>query len=195
MKSRLPLLFVSAWIVALLFCAVQSVAQQAPQVLTQKTGVNPPNPGDCQETTLNTTYMQTGDPANGFSGPYMCVQSGNRAFGWAALTFLPPGTAGPSGRTALVYSSFCGTTVGNQACGNQVIAGTVHTISGLATLATGSAVISGISPAWTGTATFACTTTDVTTAANVSHAVNTSTSSITITGTSSDSIAWICSGY
>ncbi len=193
MKSKLPLLFVSAWIVALLYC-VGIAAQQAPQVVTQKTGVNPPNPGDCQETTLNTTYMQTGNPSNAFAGEYICVQSGNRAFGWAALAMLPPGTTGTRG-TTLMYPSFCGPTVGDQACSNQTNGATVRTVSGLAQLATGSAVISGISPAWTGTQTFACNTTDTTTAANTSHAVNTSTSSITITGTSSDIIAYSCTGY
>jgi hypothetical protein len=174
--------------------AALSFAQQAPQILTQTTGLNAPDPGACTDTNLHATYMQTGDPANAFAGEWICVQSTAHDFAWAAVMMLPPGTTGTH-KTALVYPSFCGPTVGNATCANQTNGASVRTVSGIATLSSGSAVISGISPAFTGTSTFACNTTDTTTASNASKAVNTSTSSITITGTSADTISWTCSGY
>ncbi len=181
-----------------LFLAALSFAQQQPQVLTQTTGINAPNPGDCSDTpNLHTTYMQSADPANGFSGEWICVQSGaSHAFGWAAVAMLPPNTTGVSG-TRLVYNAFCGSTVGNAACQNFTNAGQVRTISGIATLSSNAAVISGISPVFTGTATYACTAVDQTTRANVVNVANTSTSSITITGTggASDVITYVCNGY
>jgi hypothetical protein len=178
-----------------LFLAAICAAQQQPQVLTQTTGINAPNPGDCVDTpNLHSTYMQTGDPANAFAGEWICVQSSSRGFAWAAVAMLPPGTTGTHG-TELVYNSFCGSTVGNQACSNQTNGATVRTISGLAILTSGSAVISGISPAYTGTATFSCLGQDTTTSSNAVKVANTSVSSVTITGTGSDAISWICSGY
>ncbi len=176
--------------------AAMSLAQQEPEVLTQTTGINAPNPGSCSDVPdVHRTYMQTADPANGFSGEWLCVQTGpTHAFGWAAVAMLPPNTTGVSG-TRLVYNAFCGTTVGNAACQNFTNAGQVRTISGIATLATGAAVISGISPAFTGTATYSCQSVDQTTKANTSNIANTSASSITLSGTSSDVLTWSCTGY
>ena len=158
--------------------------------------------GPCQsQANVGSVYHQSEDPANGFSGAFICTQSGpvtgtTGGFGWATLLISPPGTTGTRGPIVL-YNLFCGTTVGNQACSNQTNGGTVRTIGGIATLSSNSAVISGISPAWTGTATYACTAVDQTTRANVVNVANTSTSSITITGTggASDVITWNCVGY
>lgn len=92
--------------------------------------------------------------------------------------------------------SFCGATTGDAACANTA-AQTTRIIGGIATLASNAAVISGISPAFTSTTSFACVANDTTTRANVVQAVNTSTSSITITNTTgaSDVISWVCVGY
>ncbi len=177
--------------------AALCVAQQAPNVLINTSGVSAPNPGNCAGTQdTYKTYTQDSDPARAFSGMWICVQSTAHDFGWAAVAMLPPNTTGVSG-TRLVYNAFCGTTVGNAACSNYTNTGQVRTISGIAQLVSNAAVISGISPAFTGTATYACTAVDQTTRANVVNVANTSASSITITGTggASDVITYLCNGY
>ena len=70
-------------------------------------------------------------------------------------------------------------------------------IGGLATLASNSAVISSISPAFTSTTTFACSGQDTTTITNPVKIVNTSASSITITNVTgaTDVVNWQCYGY
>ncbi len=91
---------------------------------------------------------------------------------------------------------FCGATSGTTTC-TPATGQNARSIGGIATLASNSAVISGISPAFTSTATFTCVANDITTRANVVQVVNTSSSSITITNTTgaSDVISWICVGY
>ncbi len=91
---------------------------------------------------------------------------------------------------------FCGATTGTTTC-TPATGISARTIGGIATLASNSAVISAISPAFTSTATFTCVANDITTRANVVQVVNTSSSSITITNTTgaSDVISWICTGY
>jgi len=175
--------------------AALTFAQQAPQILTQTVGSSNPDPGQCNDASLFRTYMLATDPANGFSGLFLCVQSAPRQFAWAAVEVLPPGTTGTHATAVQVYNTFCGSTVGTQACANQTNAGTVHTVSGITTLATGAAVISSISPAFTGTGTYACAASDQTTKSNAVNVANTSTSSITLSGTTSDVITWVCSGY
>lgn len=98
---------------------------------------------------------------------------------------------------ALPTAYFCGATSGTTTCPNTSTAGTGRVIGGIATLASNSAVISAISPAFTGTTTFACVANDLTTRANPVQVANTSTSSITITNTTgaSDVINWVCVGY
>jgi len=66
-------------------------------------------------------------------------------------------------------------------------------VRGTVPLTAGAATVTGISPAFTSTATFNCTATDTTAAAAVSVAM-TSASSITFAGTSTDTISYLCVG-
>ena len=95
--------------------------------------------------------------------------------------------------TALAIN--CGTTT---SCANTA-APLAHIVYGSAPLVSGTpstAVVTGISPAFTSTTSFACSADEATTAANGVKIVNTSTSSITITGpnTVTDTISYICIG-
>ncbi len=92
---------------------------------------------------------------------------------------------------------FCGATTGTTTCANTSGGRTARVFGGIATLASNSAVISGISPAFTSTSTYTCVANDLTTRANVVQVANTSSSSITITNTTgaSDVINYICMGY
>ncbi len=91
---------------------------------------------------------------------------------------------------------YCGATTGTTTCPNTSV-GTPRWLGGVATLASNSAVISGISPAFTATTTFSCVGNDITTRANPVQVISTSTTSITITNTTgaSDVINWVCVGY
>jgi hypothetical protein len=84
--------------------------------------------------------------------------------------------------------NYCGTTT---TCANTLQA-SPRIVFGTATLSSGTAVIASIT-AWSSTSSYACTGTDQTTAAAVKIA-NTSTTSITITGTSTDVVAYTCIG-
>lgn len=103
----------------------------------------------------------------------------------------------PAVTSGIAAAYFCGASSGNATCANTATGGTARVISGLATLASNSAVISGISPAFTSTTTFACASNDQTTVGNPTKVVNTSSSSITITNTTgaSDVVAYVCVGY
>lgn len=92
---------------------------------------------------------------------------------------------------------FCGATSGDAACANTSTGGTGRVFSGIATLASNSAVISSISPAFTSTSTFSCVANDLTTRANPVQIANTSASSITITNSTgaSDVVNYVCVGY
>jgi hypothetical protein len=89
----------------------------------------------------------------------------------------------------------CGTTT---ACANtakpltRFVYGTVPLSSG----APSTAVVTGISPAFTSTSTYNCTLTNMTTAVDSLSVANTSSSSITITGPSTvtDTVSYICIG-
>lgn len=92
----------------------------------------------------------------------------------------------------------CGPTTGTTTCANTASAsGTVRVLYGVATLASNTAVISGISPAFAATTSFSCTGNDITTRANPVQVISTSTSSITITNTTgaADVINYVCVGY
>jgi hypothetical protein len=103
----------------------------------------------------------------------------------AALTNNGNGTI-ISGSTA----QDCGTTT---TCSATNISATVKIVKGSVALSTGTATITGISPAFTSSSSFVCTGTDGTSAAAV-KIVNASSSSITITGTGTDTVNYICSG-
>lgn len=103
----------------------------------------------------------------------------------------------PKQTGALPTAYFCGATSGSTTCANTATNGTARVFGGIATLSSNTAVISGISPAFTSTSTFTCVANDLTTRANPVQVANTSTSSITITNTTgaSDVINYICVGY
>lgn len=90
--------------------------------------------------------------------------------------------------TALVSS--CGTT---SACANTAVT-TARTLIGSVTLASGSATVTGISPAFASTTSFVCTCTDQVTTPAACTVQNTSTSSITVKGSATDIVNYICIG-
>ena len=83
----------------------------------------------------------------------------------------------------------CGTTT---TCSNTAQT-SPRIVWGTVALSSGSATVTGMSPAWTSTTSFSCTGTDTTSAAAV-KIVNASTSSITVTGTGTDVINYHCIG-
>ena len=91
---------------------------------------------------------------------------------------------------------YCGSTTGSVACVPATGVSAI-VIAGKATLASNTAVITGLTPAFTSTSTYSCVGNDITTRANPVQVVATSASSITITNTTgaSDVISWSCSGY
>lgn len=103
----------------------------------------------------------------------------------------------PAVSSGITAAYFCGPTTGAATCANTATGGTARVIAGIATLASNSAVISGISPAFTSTTTFACTSNDQTTIGNPTKVLNTSSSSITVSNTTgaSDVISYVCVGY
>ncbi len=82
----------------------------------------------------------------------------------------------------------CGTTT---ACANTAQA-SPRIVWGTVPLVSGTAIVTGMT-AWTSTTSYSCTSND-TTAANYSKCVPASTSSITCTGTSTDTIVYHCVG-
>jgi hypothetical protein len=69
----------------------------------------------------------------------------------------------PAVASGITAAYFCGATTGTTTCANTATGGTARVIAGIATLASNTAVISGISPAFTSTATYACVANDQTT--------------------------------
>ncbi len=100
-----------------------------------------------------------------------------------------------SGGVPTTYS--CGSTAGSSNCANTSTGHTAKIWSGRASLTAGTAVISGLSPAFTSVLTGACVSQDQDTAsgATTSMAVISGVSSITITGTGTHAVWYICVGY
>lgn len=248
-------------------------AQSAPS-FTTAAGTLAPTTRPCNDfSNAGSLYTQYQDPANGFSGLYVCTQIGaaslgQGAYGWLAVqpagsspttgtisvangkaavisnsltfagtdgtTLTGPSTSGtlvtlaatqtltnktlttptltapvvstltntgtvtlPTNTGGVPVAYFCGATTGATTCANTSGGATARVIGGLATLASNSAVISSISPAFTSTTTFSCSSNDSTTVGNPTKVVNTSSSSITITNTTgaSDLVSWVCVGY
>lgn len=91
--------------------------------------------------------------------------------------------------------TFCGTTT---TCSATNISTSAKVVSGQVALSSGTpstAVVISI-PAYTSTTSYACSATNMTTAANSIKVVNTSTTSITLTGpnTVTDNVSYVCSG-
>ncbi|MFZ1086076.1 MAG: hypothetical protein WAN35_14010 [Terracidiphilus sp.] len=133
--------------------------------------------------------QNSGAAANGIAG-WVNVAAGTPGT-WAGIPLgnssglLTPSQITPNAQ--VMYG--CGTTT---TCANASIA-TPRQIWGTVALASGTATVIGISPAFTSTSTFSCTSND-TTAVNYSKCVPASTSSITCTGSSTDTISYACYG-
>lgn len=143
--------------------------------------------------TTSATLART-DAANTFTG----VQTFSSAPVLSTGTITNTGTITMptnTGGVPVLYG--CGASSGNATCANTSGGATARVLTGLATLASNSAVISGISPAFTGTTTFSCTSNDQTTIGNPTKVLNTSSSSITISDTTgaSDVVSYVCVGY
>lgn len=110
-----------------------------------------------------------------------------------ALAQVPSGGSGLLNTTS---AQFCGTT---STCSATSITSTLKIVSGSAPLVSGTpstVTITGISPAFTSTATFNCVASDNTTQANSVLVTKVSGSSVTFTGiaTNTDTISYICAG-
>lgn len=90
--------------------------------------------------------------------------------------------------TALVSS--CGTTA---TCSNTAVT-SARIVTGSVTLTGGTATITGISPAFTSTTSYICTCTDRASTPTACSVQNASGSSITITGSATDTINYTCIG-
>ena len=99
-----------------------------------------------------------------------------------------------SGGVPTSYS--CGATSGNANCANTQTGHTAHYITGVATLSAGSAIISSISPTFTSTSTGACVGVDTSGGSGVvAEVIISGVSSITVNGTGSGTVSWLCAGY
>lgn len=92
-------------------------------------------------------------------------------------------------QNGVAFGVYCGTTA---TCEN-VTKPLTRTVYGSVSLKGGTAKITGFSPAFTNSSSFLCTGTDSTSAAPV-KIVNDSATSITVTGTGTDTVAYICVG-
>lgn len=89
MKLRIALLVVASAV---------AFGQQSAPAFAQLYGTENPDPGRCADAVnIASTYTQSQDPTNGFSGQYLCLQSGPRSFAWAPVEVLAPGTTGTTG--------------------------------------------------------------------------------------------------
>lgn len=87
----------------------------------------------------------------------------------------------------------CGTVAANGACANTLTQAE-HCISGQATLAAGASTITGISPSFTSATSFSVITNDATTKANASNGAGASGTSITFSGTGTDTLNFVACG-
>lgn len=84
--------------IAILLMVNFAFGQQLAPTPVQLFGQNPPDTGKCADpTNVASTYTQVEDPANGYTGQYLCLPSGPNSFAWSAVAFLPPGTNGTTG--------------------------------------------------------------------------------------------------
>lgn len=132
-----------------------------------------------------------GSAALPFSGIYLGAAATNNAqvtgtFTGARTVTLPDASITVPGTVV----QGCGTTTTCSATNNSATSKMVY---GSVALSAGTATVTGISPTFTSSSSFVCTATDVT-AANATKVVNASSSSITITGTSTDTVNYVCAG-
>jgi len=105
---------------------------------------------------------------------------------------LPTSTASP-GQHLQSNGVQCGTIAANGACANTLTQAE-HCVSGQATLAAGTSTITGVSPAFTSSTSYTVITNDNTTIANPSKGVPASGTSITFTGTGTDTLNFVACG-
>lgn len=169
------LLLISLGLVAL------ASAQSAPAYQNIQ-GTAPVSTRTCADSTnVGSIYTQITNP----SIVSICLQTGLSSLGSGAFSWV----------TLPVVIS-CGATTGNATCANTEGAGNARIVTGIATLASNTAVISGMTPFST-TSSFSCVGNDLTTRANPVQIANTSVSSITLTNSTgaSDVINYVCVGY
>jgi hypothetical protein len=107
------------------------------------------------------------------------------------ITVALPAAAGTLALAASVATvSSCGTT---STCANTAVT-SPRIVTGTVTLAGGTATVTGMSPAFASAASYVCTTNDTTTTPQATTVQNTSSSSITIKGNSTDVVTYICIG-
>lgn len=112
-----------------------------------------------------------------------------------AADIVAIGSNGQGTDTSIQYTNilkslaYCGTTT---SCSNTTTTGP-HIVEGSAPLTAGSATVTGL-PSFTSTSSFSCMSAD-TTSALFSKVVPASTTSITLTGTGTDTISYVCVGY
>lgn len=124
---------------------------------------------------------------------YTCTGS---KWSWASITggggylTMPVSSGGIAAVTA------CGATSGNANCANTQTGYTARIWQGVATLSLGSAVVSNLSPTFTSTSTGSCMGIDTSGASGVlAEVVISGVSSITVAGTGSGTVSWLCVGY
>lgn len=113
-------------------------------------------------------------------------------------SFLNSGTVTTptnTGTLPTVYS--CGSSVGASSCFSSSVGTTPHIVTGQSTLSAGAAAVDTISPAFTGTTTFACSASYASGSSGTANVLvtNTSASKITIAGSGSATVSWLCAGY
>jgi hypothetical protein len=119
----------------------------------------------------------------------------NLANPFTGSTWQTIGNAINTGPPSIVGDVFpklqnCGTT---SICSGMTLTGAQFVI-GKVTLSEGTAIVTGISPAFASTSTYSCIANDLTIATNGSNAIPISTSSIRVTGTGRDLIVFHCAG-
>ena len=153
-------------------------------------------------------YVRNTSPASGGTLGWLNVASGSPGT-WVPVTHFDPASPAALGATApntvkattvnattgfqvngTALVSSCGTTT---ACSNTAV-GTARTLTGSVALTSGTATVTGISPAFTSTSSFVCTCTDRAATPAACSVQNASTSSITVKGTGTDTVNYMCIG-
>jgi hypothetical protein len=144
----------------------------------------------------STTYM------GGLSGSFTIQAAPNAGAptpaAWWTLSpvsgqFLQGGTGSPNTLTWVTTGVQCGTMAANAACSNTLTTAE-HFIGGIAILSGGTSTFTGILPAFTSASTFFCTGNDITTPANTPTVIPASANTVTVTGTGTDHIQFVCVG-
>lgn len=169
---------------------VASVTGAAPLASPAFTGTpTAPTPGSPISTTqipttayVATYYAPLASPAltGTPTAPTAAVGTNTTQIGTTAFTL-----------SEVSINTYCGTTT---TCANTAIANPVKRTWGAVTLSGGTATITGVTPAFANTTQPQCGCQDTTTGTDACSAVLASTSSITVTGNSTDTVQYSCWG-